>query len=261
MRSTLAAGTDKEDIKDAIVAAAAGLFARHGYRATTLEAVASAVGVKKASVYHYIASKEELLIAIYDRIFDRIESAVGPVASLDFSPDERLRRMIHAHIEIVADERDLLTVVFNEEAELPEPLKRKITRRKRAYEQLFVGVLEEGKSIGVFRDIDTRTAVFGLLGMCNWLHKWYRPEHGTPGEIASVFALLCEYGLMTEPDRTQGAWPRPTDAVEALEVVTSVADSLARDVDRLREELDRAEQRLRHGLAGKNSSKRRLKPV
>lgn len=244
------AATGKDETKGAIVTAAAALFARNGYRATTLESVASAIGVKKASVYHYIASKEELLIAIYERIFDRIETAVRPIASLDFPPDERLRRMIHSHIEIVADERDLLTVVFNEESELPKLLKRKISRRKRAYEQLFEDVLEEGCRSGVFREINVRTAVFGLLGMCNWLHKWYRPEHGEPAEIASVFALLFESGLMTAPDRTHGSWPRPTNVVEALEAVTGVADDLARDVDRLRLELGRAEERLRHGLAG-----------
>lgn len=250
MRSTLTAVTDRGAPKVAIVTAAAGLFARNGYRATTLEAVAAAVGVKKASVYHYIASKEELLIAIYDRIFDRIEDAVRPIASLAFPPDERLRRMIHAHIEIVADERDLLTVVFNEEAELPKPLKRRISRRKRAYEKLFEDVLEEGCADGTFRDVNVRTAVFGLLGMCNWLHRWYRPEQGAPAEIASVFALLFESGLKTVPEVSNGARPRPANVGEALEAVASVADRLARDVDHLRQELARAEERLESGLAG-----------
>lgn len=245
-----AAAIDKGETKEAIVTTAAGLFARNGYRATTLEAVASAIGIKKASVYHYITSKEELLTAIYERIFDRIEKAVRPIASLPFPPDEKLRRMIHAHIEIVADERDLLTVVFNEEAELPAKLMRKISRRKRAYEQLFEDVLEEGCRIGVFRPIDIRTTVLGLLGMCNWLHKWYRPERGAPSEIASLFALLLESGLMSSPDGNGGAWPRPANVVEALETVTGLADDLARDVDRLRRELGQAEQRLRDGLAG-----------
>lgn len=250
MRSTLTAATDRGATKDAIVTAAAALFARNGYRATTLDAVAAAIGVKKASVYHYIASKEELLIAIYERIFDRIEGAVRPIATLDFPPDEKLRRMIHAHIEVVADERDLLTVAFNEEAELPVKLKRKISRRKKAYEQLFEDVVEEGSRIGVFRSIDVRTAVFGLLGMCNWLHKWYRHEHGPPAEIASVFALLFESGLKTVPAVTNGARPRPASVGEALEAVATVADGLARDVEHLRQELARAEERLESGLAG-----------
>lgn len=244
------AAIGKDETRDAIVTAAAGLFARNGYRATTLESVASAIGVKKASVYHYIASKEELLIAIYERIFDRIESAVRPIATQTFPPDERLRRMIHAHIEVVADERDLLTVVFNEEAELPLKLKRKISRRKKAYEQLFIDVVEEGSRLGIFRAINVRTAVYGLLGMSNWLHKWYRPEHGSPAEIASLFALLFESGLKTVPTGGSGARPRPENVGEALAAVAKVADGLADEVEHLRQELARAEERLEHGLAG-----------
>lgn len=232
-----------------IISVAAGFFARQGYRATTLSDVAAAVGVKKASVYHYIQSKDDLLIAIYSRIFDRIEGAVRPFASLDLSPDERLRRMIHAHVEIVAEERDMLTVAFQEEVELPESHQRKIRRRKRAYEQLFENVVEEGRQSGVFRDVDVAVAVKGLLGMCNWLHTWYRPPHGTPADIAGVFALLFESGLMTGPQGNHGAWPRPSSVDEALEGAKGVAETLAREVDHLRAELARAELRLLDGLA------------
>ena len=232
-----------------IISAAAALFARQGYRATTLNDVAAAIGVKKASVYHYIESKDELLIAIYSRIFDRIEKAVRPIAALDLSPDERLRRMIHAHVAIVAEERNMLTVSFQEEAELPEKHQRAIRRRKRAYEKLFEDVVDEGKNKGVFRDVDVGVAVKGLLGMCNWLHTWYRQEHGTPAEIAGEFALLFEAGLMTGPHERHGAWPRPSSVDEALEGVRDKAEGLAREVDQLRAELARAELRLIDGLA------------
>lgn len=237
-------------LREEIVSVAAGFFARRGYRATTLNDVAAAVGVKKASVYHYIQSKDELLIAIYGRIFDRIEGAVRPIASLDLAPDERLRRMIHAHVAIVAEERDMLTVAFQEEAELPGPHQRAIRKRKRAYEQLFEDVVEEGRRDGVFRDLAVGVAVKGLLGMCNWLHTWYRPQHGTPTEIASVFARLIESGFLAGPSGAQGAWPRPASVEEALEGVGEVAESLGREVDRLRAELASTEARLLDGLAG-----------
>ncbi len=242
------AAAPPEDLRDAIVSAAASMFARHGYRATTLAEVAAAVGVKKASMYHYISSKEEILITIYGRIFDRIEGAISPIAALDLTPDERLRRMIHAHVEIVAEERDMLTVAFQEESELPERYERVIRRRKRGYEQLFEGVIEQGQREGMFRGADVRTVVYGLLGMCNWMHKWYTPKHGTAAEIASIFALLFESGL-AGAGGTRGAWPRPRTVEEALRDLRDLAEQVESDARGLRDELARAEERLNDGLA------------
>ncbi|MGH2726819.1 MAG: TetR/AcrR family transcriptional regulator, partial [Actinomycetota bacterium] len=134
----------------------AELFARHGYRATTLDDVAGALGVKKASLYHYIGSKEELLTEIYDRILERITSTVAPIASTKLPADERLRRMVHAHVGVVASERDMLAVLFREEAELSEPFRRAIRRRKRDYERIFEGVVEEGERLHLLRPVGPR---------------------------------------------------------------------------------------------------------
>ena len=81
--------------RSALLATAAELFARKGYRATTLDDIASELGLKKASLYHYIRSKDELLADIYQQIFDRIEAEVAPLVSLDLPVDERLRRMVN----------------------------------------------------------------------------------------------------------------------------------------------------------------------
>ncbi len=229
---------------------AAGLFAGQGYRATTLSDIAEALGVKKASLYHYIGSKEDLLTAIYQQIFDRIEATVGPLASLDFSPDERLRRMLHAHITVVAEELDMLAVTFREETELPDKHQRLIKRRKRRYDRLFEDVLEEGKRAGVFRaDLPSRLAVFGMLGACNWMYKWYDPAKGSAESIGAVFALLFESGIATGADARAGAWPRAETVDEAFEDAEASLQTVRDEVDRLTTELTRARDRLRDGLA------------
>ncbi|MGH3627445.1 MAG: TetR/AcrR family transcriptional regulator, partial [Sciscionella sp.] len=148
--------------QEKLLSVAAGLFARKGYRATTLDDIAAELGLKKASLYHYIKSKEQLLCDIYQQIFDRIETAVAPHLDLDLPVDERLRRMIHAHIGVVAAEQASLSVVFQEETELPGELQRRIRHRKRAHETLFEQVIAEGQSEGVFRAGSVRLMVLGL---------------------------------------------------------------------------------------------------
>ena len=102
--------------------------------------------------------------------------------------------MIHAHIRVAAAERDRLSVVFQEEAELSEGWKHDIARRKRAYEALFETVIAEGQRQEIFRPGSVRLMVLALLGMCNWMHKWYQPEKFTVDEVAAEFALTVECG-------------------------------------------------------------------
>lgn len=235
--------------RDALLSAAAELFARQGYRATTLDDLAASLRIRKASLYHYIRSKEDLLTAIYDRIFDRIERAVRPIAGEDLPADERLRRMIHAHVEVVAAESDMLAVVFREEAELSHAKQVAIRRRKRDYERIFADVIDAGRRSGLLRDLPTGLLVRALLGMCNWMYQWYRPERGAWQEIAGEFTLLLESGWLAADDRRRGAWARPDSVDEALAPARDAVRRARAELDEASAELARATERLHDGLA------------
>ena len=251
--------------RDAILAAAATLFARQGYRATTLEDVADTLDIKKASLYHYIRSKEELLTEIYDRILTRIDAAVRPVAESGLPADERLRRMVHAHLEVVTAERDMLAVVFREEPELSPEAKRAIRARKRDYERIFERVVDEGQRAGLLRPLTTRLVVFALLGMCNWTYQWFREPGDTPGpgsdpssaeDVASEFVLLLESGWRSQAgDGRRGAWPRPDTVTAAVAPVARALEEAQAALAAVSAELGGATDRLEDGLArppGKN---------
>jgi Tetracyclin repressor-like, C-terminal domain len=74
--------------------------------------------------------------------------------------------------------------------------------------------VREGVEAGLLRDLPPTLVVFGLLGMCNWLHKWYRPDgKRTPAEIADVFVALLERGYLAQPS----AGGRDADALARIE--------------------------------------------
>lgn len=238
----------REQFRRNLVAVAAALFARKGYRATTLDDIAVELRLKKASLYHYIRSKEELLCEIYQQIFDRIEAAVAPLVDLPLPVDERLRRMIHAHIAVVAAEQPSLAVVFQEETELPEELQRRIRHRKRAHEELFERVIAEGQAAGVLRPGSVRLMVLALLGMCNWMHKWYTPERAAVDDVAAEFALILESGIRGATPRA-GAWPRFGSLEEAFAPSEEAVRRARAELDRLENELTATRARLHDGLA------------
>ena len=50
------------------------LFNRKGYRDTTMEEIASAVGMPTSGIYRYFSGKNDILAAIYRRAADRLSS-------------------------------------------------------------------------------------------------------------------------------------------------------------------------------------------
>jgi len=191
-------------VLDEIVRAAAAAFGEVGYRTATLEAIAERAGLSKLTLYRYVSSKEELLSLVVERTIDRFRQGLKRIIAERRPADDTLRRIIHYQVTLLTEHLPFLTVFFSEESGLPAPMAARAARAKREYDQAIARVVQEGVETGLLRDLPPTLVVFGLLGMCNWLHKWYRPDgKRTPAEIADVFVTLLERGYLAEPAATR----------------------------------------------------------
>ena len=191
-------------VLDEIVRAAAAAFGEVGYRTATLEAIAERAGLSKVTLYRYVSSKEELLSLVVERTIDRFQQGLRRIIAEQRPADDTLRRIIHYQVTLLTEHLPFLTVFFSEESGLPAPMAARAARAKREYDQAIARVVQEGVETGLLRDLPPTLVVFGLLGMCNWLHKWYRPDgKRTPAEIADVFVTLLERGYLAEPAATR----------------------------------------------------------
>jgi AcrR family transcriptional regulator len=189
-------------VRDQILRTAADLFRERGYRATTLDHIAARLGMSKASLYTHFRAKEAILATISRETIETFTRELGLVLDSDLSPEDKLRRIVRGHVRFVIANRSFLTVFFSEEASLPPRFARGLAARKDRYDKGVESVITDGIRRGVFRDVPPRLVVFGLLGMLNWLYKWYNPR-GPWGaeEISSAFLALVEGGLLRRPRR------------------------------------------------------------
>ena len=128
----------------AIMNVAMHLFGKQGFNGTSMRDIANAVGLLPGSLYAHIESKEALLLEIVADGIGRFLAAVEPHVASSGNPLDRLRKMIIAHVEVVADNPERSQVVFHQWRFLsPEYLPEAIERRRR-YETCFVEVIEEG---------------------------------------------------------------------------------------------------------------------
>src|SRR5579859_4439725 len=184
--------------QQAIVAAAAELFARKGFGATSLDDIAEALGATKGALYYHVRNKEEILRLIYLTVLTASEEPLRRIVEADLPPLEKLRRAVEHQTAVAADRSPAMTVFYREQHFLTGPFAREIILRKKAYESYFERIIEEGQITGVFQPtIDSKIATYGLLGMCNWLSQWYRPEgQYSPQQIADMFVRMVS-GLNT----------------------------------------------------------------
>jgi AcrR family transcriptional regulator len=188
--------------RDQILRAAADLFRERGYPASTVDLIATRLGMSKASLYTHFRAKEEMLAAISRETIEAFTRDLSLVLASRLPAEDKLRRVIRQHVQFVIANRSFLTVFFGEEANLPARFARALAAQKDRYDKGVERIVQEGIRSGVFRDVPARLVVFGLLGMMNWVHKWYNPS-GRWGaeEISAAFLSLIEGGLLRRKPR------------------------------------------------------------
>lgn len=208
-------GLDKSLRMQKILDTSVDLFHIKGYRSTTLDDVSKEIGITKAALYHYVSSKENLLSKIYIKALESIFENTNKIAEMDLPPDKKLRFIIRNHVkDIIIKSLATFSVFFSEENQLSETDFKKIQEEKKKYNQILENIIEEGMSLGLFRQTDPRLQAYGILGMCNWIYKWYKIDQSpyTPDQIADHFINLLERGYIknesaenfVEPDMTDG---------------------------------------------------------
>lgn len=176
---------------------AAQIILRKGYDATSVNDIANALGMTKAGLYHYINGKKELLFDIMNFGLDELdEEVVTPAKSIPDTSD-RLRFIIANNARLVTRGQGAITILVDEITALTPAQNRKITRRKRAYFVSLRDTLNQLKAEGKLQDVDTTAATFSLLGMINWLSRWYRQDGSLSEEqAAEQIVKIALNGLM-----------------------------------------------------------------
>ena len=163
--------------KEQILEVAAQIICQKGFHATSMQDIAEAVNLQKASLYHHVASKQEILLSLLDQALELIIERVSQVAGTSAPADEKLSQACKIYLETLSEHRDLVSVLLLEHRSLePEYHARHVPRRDR-FERLWREMIREGIEAGVFcSTCDAALAARTLLGSLNWTITWYRSD-------------------------------------------------------------------------------------
>ena len=180
-----------------IVQAAAQIFRLKGYHATSMQDIADAVHLQKASLYHHVEGKQDILLEILDQALDRLTADISGVVDSDLSPTLKLRLALRAYTLRLNEDRDLASVLLLEYRGLDARLRARHIARRDRVDQLWRKVVQEGIDAGEFRRVDPVLTSFALLGVQNWMITWFRDGGRlTAAQAAEGFADLFLKGLV-----------------------------------------------------------------
>jgi AcrR family transcriptional regulator len=180
-----------------IIAVAARLFKEKGYRATTLEDIAVAVGMLKGSLYYYIQSKEELLYIVIREPVRQAYNKLEEIVHAELPIKVKIAQAVANHLTLFHQHYPHMAVYLHDYHHLMQKLQKDVIETPKHYQRLWATLLQQGIDTGELRaDLNVKVTGYAILGMCNWVYRWYNPDGKLSAEaIAEIFTTLILNGL------------------------------------------------------------------
>jgi AcrR family transcriptional regulator len=179
-----------------VLHSAANIFFAKGFHATSIEDVARDVGMLKGSLYYYIKSKEDLLFQLLLAGIEDGDAYIAQHINPQGEPLEQLERAIRAQIDYIIEHKVPFGLFLHEFDSLSGKRQHKVISVMSRYNNRFVELVKRGQAQGKLIDGEPWLIVNGILGMCNWLYRWYDPEQiSSPERVKQVFVNMLFSGL------------------------------------------------------------------
>ena len=195
---------------DSVTDVAFHIFAERGFDAASMEDVARAAGITKASIYHHVPSKEALLARGLDRALAALFGVLDEPEARSGSARERLATIVRRVAEITMSMRAEVSVLFRVRGN--STTERDAMERRRTFDARIAELVREAQGAGELRaDIEAALIVRLIFGMSNSVVEWYRPGGRAPAaEIAAAVERIAFHGIGA--DWAEG--PNATDSAE-----------------------------------------------
>jgi TetR/AcrR family transcriptional regulator, cholesterol catabolism regulator len=190
----------QQSTSERLLETAAALFSKKGYAASSTRKIAGILGIQKASLYHHIENKEDLLYAICKSSLEQIRSDVATALEKVADPLERTRTLVRAHVENLIRDQDKHAAAVSEMRALSGSRLAEVIHLRDQYEELVRSVLQDAQQAGALRgDIPAKYLCLALLGLLNRVEVWYRHDGDlSPVQLEEVFETIFLAGAAAQ---------------------------------------------------------------
>lgn len=186
------AGTRRRDParRERILAAAADLVARRGFHTVAMTEIGAEAGIVGSGVYRHFPSKEAILVALLDRVMERLRAGAAAIVERELDPLTTLSLLVKDHITVAIEDRAVLAVYHREAHTLPEQERLRLRRAQRHYLEEWVHALATQRPD--LSDGELRLTVHAAIGAIQstlFFHSGLAPER--MAELLGTMARAC----------------------------------------------------------------------
>jgi AcrR family transcriptional regulator len=178
---------------EAIHDAALELFARLGYHATSMRAIAAEARVQPAAIYHWYSSKEEILVQLQDDFMERLTEQVLAGVEQQTRPALRLAAAVREHVVFHGLHTRAAFVTDSEIRALTPERRAALIGKRDEYQRMFGEMIRDGIRDGSLRTSDAHVATYAILLQCTGVALWF--HEGGPLSLDQVAELHVELVL------------------------------------------------------------------
>lgn len=185
-----------------MIEAAAALFKEKGFKDTTLDDIARAIGTDRASLYYYVSSKKEIFFEIVHGAVEQNLLMAEEILAGNGTPAQKLQSLVVNMMDSYARDYPNIQIFLQENlGELDSsrmPQSQSLIDLHERFEGIFKKVIQQGMDDGSFRsDMSPTMIAYAVLGMVNWTHRWFEPTGPLSGaEIGTIFSKLIFEGAL-----------------------------------------------------------------
>lgn len=173
-----------------ILEIAAQLFAKKGYRGTSMRDIGEQAGVLGGSLYHHIKSKDALFVELHDGALDAAEERIADAVGARHDSWDRLLAACATLLDIQLAPDSLTMPMMNDFREVPDPVRAQLIARRDRFEGLFRSLVD---ALPLPPHVDRSIYRNLLLSQLNSAAGWYRPGRLKPSDIAAQIVTIFRH--------------------------------------------------------------------
>jgi AcrR family transcriptional regulator len=180
---------------DSLLEVAVLVFNERGYDATSMDELATRLGVTKSAIYHHVPSKVELLRLALDRALDALFAVTEEPRATTGPAIERLEHVVRGSVRVLTEELPFVTLLLRVRGNSPVELA--ALQRRREFDRIVTDLVRGAEDEGDVRpDVDPAVTSRLLFGTVNSLTEWYRPDGGlSADDLADALVATTFDGL------------------------------------------------------------------
>lgn len=185
----------RDQKREAVLKMAAQLFCEQGFHNTTLTDIARQLHITKPALYHYFASKDEILQACVREAVAATESEWKAASKQGKTGRARLEHFMTWYAENMTTVFGMCFVRIAEQ-DLEPKARAELHAAKTLVDRRLRQFLEQGIEDGSIPACNPKVASFTIAGALSWIGHWYKPAGRlTPREVAEHVVSLLTSGL------------------------------------------------------------------